>query len=246
MIRIAPATNFLAELEGAQPNNTAALQVSIVRPPNTVLYGPSNAGVVETVVGVRHTGSYTVPLTSPATPGEYLVVWDDGVNPTYNEQLEVTLAPLEPASGDQNYLPAVAQVAQHDMSRTRDQFGNLLGTFTSTTQPTDDQVAQLIFTAATKVADEVGDTVPEKLRDDAADVVALRTAMMIELDFFAEQVNTGRSIYPQLKSEYEEELTKLQAAIIAIDETGNVVDAGPAGRPSYYFPEAKTGWDTRW
>jgi hypothetical protein len=146
-----------------------------------------------------------------------------------------------------DYTPSVVQVARKDLSRTRDKYGNLVGTFNADTQPTDTQVMSLTGDLLTEVADVIGDDIPTPYFDDAANVVALRTAMQIELDYFSEQVNTGRSIYPQLKEQYDTALKNLIKAINSDDPTTPGVEGGGASmRPSYGFPEAKTGWSTRW
>lgn len=141
--------------------------------------------------------------------------------------------------GEDDFLPGVAQVAREIISRTRDAFTNLLGTFTADTEPTDTQVLNIILDVATLVADEIGDDIPEELWDDAKKVIALRAAMQIETSIFSDQVNTGRSVYPQLKERYEVELGRLQKQAVLLAESGSLspVDAGPAMRPSFKFPK---------
>jgi len=138
---------------------------------------------------------------------------------------------------DQNYFPTVRNVGSKLMSRTKDQFGNLCGTFTTETTPTNDQVESVIEGIITEIADVIGDKVPEELIDDAQNVTALRAAMQIELDFFSDQVNTGRSIYPQLKDQYDLALKNLSVAVNEYGTgDGDVQAAGTGGNPEFSFP----------
>jgi hypothetical protein len=140
-------------------------------------------------------------------------------------------------SRDQNYFPTVRNVGSKLMSRTKDQFGNLCGTFTSETTPTNDQAESVIEGIITEIADVIGDKVPAELIDDAQNVTALRAAMQIELDFFADQVNTGRSIYPQLRDQYDIALKNLSLAVNEYGTSdGDVQASGTGGDPNYAFP----------
>lgn len=137
-----------------------------------------------------------------------------------------------------DYTPTKDLVARKVQSRTRDQFGNLAGTFSATTTPTDTNVTAIIGDVITEVADVIGDDIPTALFDDAKNVVALKAAMQVELDFFPDQVNTGRSIYPQLSDQYEKALVRLTRAITMSEAgDGTVDDAGASLRPSYSFPK---------
>lgn len=149
-------------------------------------------------------------------------------------------------TSDINYKPNVGRVARKNLSRTKDQYGNVRETFTSDTTPTDTQVINIIDDVSTEVADVIGDTVPAALIDDASDVLALRTAMQVELNYFSDQVNTGRSIYPQLKEQYEKALAALTKQIEMFDVDGNVVvdDGGASLSPAFAFPQPMS-WLTR-
>jgi len=137
----------------------------------------------------------------------------------------------------QNYYPTVRDVASMIMSRTKDQYGNLLGTFTEDTTPTAEQVEQVTERVITEVADVIGDQVPSPFIDDARHVAALRVAMQVELDFFSDQVNTGRSIYPQLREQYLLALQNLQTAISSAAEgEGPGTGATVASKPEFWFP----------
>jgi hypothetical protein len=146
-----------------------------------------------------------------------------------------------------DYTPTAAQVAANVMSRTRDSFGNLAGTFNANTTPTDTQVDAVVGAVINEVADEIGDDIPQPLFDDAASVVAKRAAMQVELDFFPEQVNTGRSIYPQLNDQYKTALASLKKQVVQIEsgDTATVDAADVAtGASMGGFPDSQC-WDTR-
>jgi hypothetical protein len=136
-----------------------------------------------------------------------------------------------------DYVPSVDQVARKILSRTKDKFGNEVGTFDENTRPTDTQVANIIDDCMTEIADMIGDDIPEDLWDDAAQVSSIRAAMWVELNYYSDQVNTGRSIYPQLKEEYDAKIKELTSAVTrAIEGGGSVAESGPSGRALYAFP----------
>jgi hypothetical protein len=72
--------------------------------------------------------------------------------------------------------------------------------------------------------------------------------MQIELDFFSEQVNTGRSIYPQLERLYNNALNSLASAVTLTLEGGDgkIVDSSPGRSPSGGFPDAANWLTRRW
>lgn len=126
-----------------------------------------------------------------------------------------------------DYLPEVDDVALFLRTRTRDVNGVELGTFTDDTRPTGDQVEAIIADTLVNVEDDIGDDIDDELWPSAARIVALRAAMAIEVSYFPEQVATDRSVYPQLKEWYEEDLDKLNVAIVETAEGGEVgTDAG--------------------
>jgi hypothetical protein len=142
-----------------------------------------------------------------------------------------------------NYLPTVQQVADVLQVRTRNKFGVMLKNFTAETTPTDLDVDRMINDSVTFVADVIGDTVPDRMIDDAQHLVAIRTAMMIEVSYFAEQIASSRSPYPYLKELYDEELARLQQA--ASDETGTGADGSQTGYVQWGFPEPSDWLDKR-
>lgn len=143
-----------------------------------------------------------------------------------------------------DYTPDATDVGAVTLSRTRDQYGNLTGTFSAATTPTNAQLAPLIVKAADTVSQKIGTEIPAALRTDAKEVVALRVAMLIETSLYADQMSNARSPYPVLKDQYETGLADLQLAIQVAEDGNGTIPNQPVSRVSYSFPEA-TPWLTR-
>lgn len=157
-------------------------------------------------------------------------------------------------TGPALYTPTVGQVGALLRARTLDSSGNELGTFTKETRPTHQEVDRLARAAANKLSTYAGDVIPEDLLGEATDLAALRTAMMIELGYFPEQVVAGRSPYAQWKELWDEAVgtpTAPGSFVVAVqnaveDETVDV--GGGSGEPHFAFPENKgglIGWETK-
>jgi hypothetical protein len=84
--------------------------------------------------------------------------------------------------------PTVDSVAQILRARTKDDQGQELGTFTAATRPTDVQVSGLIATAQADVIAQTGPLLGVLTQEAARSAVAMRTAMLVELSYFPEQV----------------------------------------------------------
>lgn len=126
-----------------------------------------------------------------------------------------------------DYTPAVADVAVFLRTRTRDTNGVELGTFTIATRPTAAEVEAIIADTVVNMEDDLGTDIDQRLWSSAKRVTALRAAMAIEVSYFSEQVAADRSVYPQLKEWYEEDLDKLNSSIIETAEGGDIgSDAG--------------------
>lgn len=100
-----------------------------------------------------------------------------------------------------SWAPSVDDIAGHLLARTRGDNGVLIGTFNSSTTPTDVQVQTLIGKAVRLLAPRLGD-VPDRLADNAQIIAELRTAMMVERSYFIEQVDTPMSPFKDLQYEY--------------------------------------------
>jgi hypothetical protein len=134
---------------------------------------------------------------------------------------------------------SVTDVAELILIRTRDNNGNLLGTFTNVTQPTDEQTRSLIYNKAIPdVLPLIGSDIPDLLIPEAQNVVAIRTAMYVELTYFGNEVAQNRSVYPELKTLFDEKVATLNNAVAAIESGGDITDemGGAGGFPYYGFP----------
>jgi hypothetical protein len=136
------------------------------------------------------------------------------------------------------YTPTLSDVGHVVLSRTRDSNGNVLGTFTNDTQPTGDETRVLIEKALADVTPLIGTDIPEGLIPEAQHIASIRTAMYIELTFYANEVATNRSVYPELKALFDEKIKSLASAIIAEESGQSPTDAlaGAGGSPAYGFP----------
>jgi len=144
-----------------------------------------------------------------------------------------------------DWQPSAADVGVHLRARTKDTNGRELGTFTQDTRPTGEQVDEQIDTAMAEVDSEIGD-IPEVLQPRTRRVVALGAACLVELSFYPEQINSGRSPYPQLKAWYDAAFKSLKQAKLTLDENGEVA-GGTEVRPVYGFPpdDVLTGFNVR-
>lgn len=150
-------------------------------------------------------------------------------------------------------------------ARTQDSSDEELGEWTTDTRPTLDEVKRLLSMAQSIVLGQTGPLTPEVLicatADDvmtqAATVVALLAAMLVELSYFPEQVQSSRSAYeqyrdlfwgPDMKSgligDLVSSVTECASGGVTPDPEG--VSVSPA---SYAFPVdagGMVGWQTRW
>ena len=152
-------------------------------------------------------------------------------------------------------------------ARTQDSSDQEIGAWTADTRPTLDEVTRLLAMAQSIVLGKTGplsaDTLPCPSADDvlaqAATCVGLLAAMLVELSYFPEQVQSTRSAYeqyrdlfwgPDLRSGLIGELVE------SVSECqGGGVEPGPDGEgtivppASWAFPRddgGMVGWQTRW
>jgi hypothetical protein len=97
-----------------------------------------------------------------------------------------------------DWLPTSSDVAALLRARTKDDTGRELGDWSDETRPTASEVDALIAQTADYVAAAIGG-VPDRCAGAASQAVLLRTAMLVELSYFPEQVRSDRSPYPELK-----------------------------------------------
>jgi hypothetical protein len=143
-----------------------------------------------------------------------------------------------------DYTPDLADVGAVAATRTKDKYGNVTGTFSPNTTPTDTIVENLIQDALDKVSIRIGDDIPSGLFEDAKDVVALRTAMLIESTYFPEQMQNARSPYQVLKAQFDEDIQSLLNSIFSVSTGGSLNDPPTPNAPRGAFPPA-TPWLTR-
>ena len=115
-------------------------------------------------------------------------------------------------------------------ARTKDTTGAETGDFTADTRPTGDEVDALISRATASTLAKTG-AVPADLVDAAKALVALRTAMLVELTMFPEQVRSERSAFPEYKAMLDEDTAALVHAM----------QSSPAGQgPAAYCTMSRT------
>jgi hypothetical protein len=142
-----------------------------------------------------------------------------------------------------NYMPTVGDVGLVLRARTKDSNGVEQGTFTDDTRPTDDAVAGIIEKAADEVLPEIGLDIPDVLWKSAANLISIKTAMMVELSYFPEQIRTDKSPYRELKDLYTTDLASLIVGIKEYMESGLIVAGADVLKPYYFFPDPP---DYRW
>lgn len=183
--------------------------------------------------------SFTV-TTATVVDGWYRIRFVDAVGNSINVQPIQNLPP-DPVA----YMPSLAEVGEIALGRTRDNLGNALGTFNANTQPTDTQVLRLIKSAADDVRKHIGTMIPDDLIDDARRVVAVRTAMLIELTSYGSEVATDRSPYSELRTLYKELLPDLIESVEVEEAGGKATDQVVGNFPSFGFPQVEGLLDKR-
>jgi hypothetical protein len=221
MIYATPSSVFAAVLEDAPTGllpTGITFQVVDLEAQSLVLPA-SSVGIVE-----FPSGTYRVERTAPAQGSDYQVIWTIGAD-TFQEDLIVnaTGAPSGPPAT--NYRPTTAQVAGLIRQRTRDSDGKLRNDFIDgVTDPGSTQAEQAIDHAMRDAYPVFGDAVPDSKGDDpdalrksAQATVASKAAALIERGYYAEQVATKRSIYPQLIEDWESGLKMVGRAMSSLD-----------------------------
>lgn len=97
------------------------------------------------------------------------------------------------------WYPSLETVASLVRARVKTRMGGELPVWTSDTRPTDLQVYELMKFAGMDMLPCVGDpeTLPAKYHEAVSLCVALKTAALIELSYFPEQVEQDRSAYSE-------------------------------------------------
>jgi len=157
-----------------------------------------------------------------------------------------------------DYWPSPTDVAALLRARTQDDTDVEVGDWTDTTRPTRDQVDDLIARAAALVSTRTGslDGLPCKNADDirsaAGYTIAIQTAMLIELSYYPEQVDTPRSAYEHYRDLFtqliDELLRGIESCWASGDDGAPVPDDAPASPSWFFMPDCGglVGWRTRW
>jgi len=150
-----------------------------------------------------------------------------------------------------DWAPSPADVGAVIRARTKTSVGDEPGTFNSNTRPTGDQCWDLIDTAMSDIAAEMGD-IPDLVQDNARRVAALGAACLVELSFYPEQINSGRSPYPQIKAWYDAAFARLKMQVANANDDGVIEDDTDLMAESSFpdvdpcDPNAIVGWSSRW
>lgn len=152
------------------------------------------------------------------------------------------------------YTPDVDAVAAFIRARTKTKGGAEAGTFNlanvqdqDKTRPTAEGVQELIDSSVEDISGTIGEDIDPSFQKQASRVAALRTALLVELNYFPEQIVGGRSPYDRLKALLDEYWENLLTAMgISTDEGGGAVSVD-AGFPSYGgFPTTAIGMEHPW
>lgn len=197
--------------------------------------------------------------------------YPDPTNPPYmNFETELaTLAPgwyrviFKDATGDQEitaprmfrsgatYRPSTKSVAVHVKNRTVDANNNYKGDFDNTTVVTRNEVEEIISLAEERVVRrfdvDPNVSIPTESQAAVTGLVALYSAMLIELTKFSEQVARGSSPYPHLKDLFDEQMKEVREDILGPGTGGDGGGAG-SGTAHFTFPDDIGGmirWDTQ-
>jgi len=147
-------------------------------------------------------------------------------------------------------------------ARTQDNTDLEAGAWSVDTRPTLAEVERLLAMATAVVLGQTGDltqlpcTTAEDIRTQAATGVALLAAMLVELSYFPEQVNSSRSAYQQYQELFwgtDSRGGMLAMTVQAAAEClAGAVEADAeegAKEPSWAFPVdvgGMVGWQTKW
>jgi hypothetical protein len=154
-----------------------------------------------------------------------------------------------------DFTPTVAEVGALLRARTKDPFGNELGTFKDDTtedsddgtRPSETEATEEIANAVEEVAGHIGTLDDDldvgncdlaKLRNRAKKLTVLYAALLIELGYFPEQIGTDRSPYDRLKDLYDErKKTLIEDVSECVGGGGGEVVTTPGQLPSSNYPD---------
>lgn len=217
----APSVSFETSASGFATGLVGTLGVRVMDGLGATTISRRTTGIVESPAG---SGIYTATLTAPSAQGQYVVVWDTGgASPEYaTDELLVTYDEPDPLSPVLEC--SVQDVASLLRARTKDDSGNEVGDFNADTRPTETEVEDLIAQSAAMVNAVANGDVPSRLLAFGQHVVALRTAMMVELTYWPEQVQRENSPFGHIREMF---IDALEAFKVALGDSGGVRGYGP-------------------
>jgi hypothetical protein len=183
-------------------------------------------------------------VTDPASPPAYSftsvdapvgaiyfrVKWTDGVG------VDFFTDPLQRPRALPAWTPSLGEVASKILVRTKMANGKLAYTFTDKTPPvTAEAVSVIIAYSVDRVAPIFGgyEITDATKAASARTLTALWAAMQIELNFFAEQIESGQSPYTYLKEQWDDATGEDAAGVGDADDlTGHI-------SPSWKFERRK-------
>ena len=227
-----PGDEFAATLHNAPTGIAEDLLVGVEDTYGVVVVAYSNADITEIDPGV-----YTAHLTAPEdAPRDCLVIWRNGPTSTSDD---LYVSPIPPGPLDPSSVTTTVQaVANMLHARTKDSLGNEVGTFTDDTRPTEAQVEGLIADAAGDLVSELGgEPCNDRLAAKGRAVVAFKAAMLVELSYFPEQVQSGQSPYDKIKDLYDNGLKEVVKGVAEECGGQGSGDDGVGNLPQYDFDQ---------
>lgn len=227
---------------GAVPDLVGTMTAEVYDPSTGVTIVPStSAGITQ-----PRPGTYRWTFTIP-TVGTYMVRWDNQAGGIAEEFLVVrasaVVVPTLPSDVSE-FTPSTREVAAFIKNRTVDEFNNFVGDFTNETTVTAEEVAKIVDQAEELVLRRLklppapeAPPLPQETVEAVRNLIALLSASIVELTKFGEQIQTGRSPYPQLR-----ELFDMMLGWLATDILGETPgDAGAGGLSLWDLIQAGSG-----
>jgi hypothetical protein len=214
-IRVSDGGLVIANADGPMGLVGDGLTVELVNDQGIVARGPAAITLTELVLDPDEDLSrYTARLVAPVAPGTYHVVWTGPeADQSAREDVVVTIG----------IRPSVAEVGAILRARTA-VLGVEIGTFDARTRPTDVQVDSYIDGAVDEVSLRLPTDLPDgQLRRFARRVIALRTAMAIEIAHDPDRTNADDSPYQHLKELFDSGLVALLDAAADAGTGGDII-----------------------
>jgi hypothetical protein len=175
--------------------------------------------------------------------GWYQIIFHDAAASTAVPTTPIQNVPVDTMP----YLPTLADIGALMHARTLDTTGKEIATFNNNTRPTGDEVNRLILQASDDVTTAIDTDIPAGAYRYAKQAIIYRTAMLVELGYWPEQINTGRSPYPQYSDLFNAFFINLESAVSRErEEAISGEDTGSPGMAVYSFPPGPCAGSIRW